>query len=334
MPAKTTRDTLARQWELLKAIPAKKPGRTALELTTLLRSSGFEVQKRQVERDLSQLSTLFPLACDSARPPQRWHWLRNAGADLPGLTLADALSLRLVEDLVTPLLPATLLKSLAPRFAEASGKLDTLAEANPAARWKDKVRTVQPALSLLPPLLADGLLETLQEALLRDLQLDTRYRPPHSEAAKALRLHPLALVQRGPVAYLVATAFEFQDIRLYAAHRFETAALTEAAAQRPESFDLDAYIAQGALNFGNGDSLALEALVGGELAWVLWETPLSADQVLKPDGDKVRLWATVADSWQFRWWLLGQGSKIVVEQPAWLRQEIMDEAQRMLGGYL
>lgn len=65
MSAKTTRDTLARQWELLKAIPAKAPGCGAGELAEAMHLAGFQVQKRQIERDLSNLSALFPLYCDN-----------------------------------------------------------------------------------------------------------------------------------------------------------------------------------------------------------------------------------------------------------------------------
>lgn len=85
----------------------------------------------------------------------------GATASLPGLTLTDALSLRMVEDAVTPLLPASLLDSLTTRFIEARNKLDALSAGNLLARWTDKVRMVPPTLALLPPMMDEGVWEEL-----------------------------------------------------------------------------------------------------------------------------------------------------------------------------
>jgi hypothetical protein len=40
MPAKTTRRTLARQWELLKRLPSRGVGKTAAERTRELNAEG------------------------------------------------------------------------------------------------------------------------------------------------------------------------------------------------------------------------------------------------------------------------------------------------------
>jgi predicted DNA-binding transcriptional regulator YafY len=108
---------------------------------------------------------------------------------------------------------------------------------------------------------------------------------------------------------------------------------TGSPARRPHDFDLDDYIAKGALNFGSGERIRLEALISEDLAWILAETQLAADQVLEPEEDRVKLRATVLDGWQLKWWILGQGSRIIVEQPEWLREEVRDEVGRMLVEY-
>ena len=72
MPANNTRGTVARQWELLKRLPSSGPGKSAGELHQELKDLGFEVSKRQVERDLQQLSEAFPLHCNDRSIP--WGW--------------------------------------------------------------------------------------------------------------------------------------------------------------------------------------------------------------------------------------------------------------------
>jgi predicted DNA-binding transcriptional regulator YafY len=137
-----------------------------------------------------------------------------------------------------------------------------------------------------------------------------------------MRLHPLGLVQRGPVTYLVATAFKYKNVRLYAMHRVAKAARAEERVKPPEGFDLDTFISAGAMQFGGGRPIRLEALVSEGLAEILAETPLSKDQVLAADGEQFRLKATVADSWQLQWWVLGQGEALEVVGPPSLRKSV------------
>ena len=333
MPKAKTSHALARQWELLKLLPPRGPGITAKDLSERLARAGFEISKRTIERDLQDLSLVFPLMCNEKGIPYGWHWMPGTSTDLPSITLSDALSLHVVEDLVRPLLPASVLEALGPRFRQARRKLAALASENPAARWSEKVRQVAPTLPLLPPKIAEGVLETVQAALLADEQLDALYQRPGFDAPLRQRMHPLALVQRGPITYLIATAFHYDDLRLYAVHRICEARLTGEPAQRPSDFDLDTYIASGALQFGSGESIRLKARVSEELAHILAETRLSVDMQLVSDGNGKTLSATVPDTWQLRWWVLSQGEAIEVLEPTALREGILEVLSGALKRY-
>lgn len=335
MPKADSRQTLARQWELLKLLPPRPPGTTAADLTARLDALGFPVTKRTVERDLNDLASLFGFTCNDKGNPYGWHWMPGASLDVPGLSLGDALSLRVVEESLRPLLPAAILQAIEPRLQQARLKLAELAIGNAKARWADKVRTVPAALPLLPPQVASGVLEAVQDALLREVQIHAQYARAGEDQAQDYTLHPLALVQRGPVSYLVATAFDYPDIRTYAVHRMRSAEVLEQAVQVPAGFDLDAYIASGAFQFGAGQAIRLKARVDVALAQILRETPLSADQALGGARNGFcALTATVQDTWQLRWWLLSHANQAVVLGPAALRAELMaciDDAANLYG---
>lgn len=304
-------------------LPTRGAGKTAKELTHALKDAGFDVNKRSVERDLNELLDVFRLECNDKSPPYGWKWPYDAPVALPGITVAEALSLRLVQDTLRPLLPASVIKALEPRFSQAEAKLAALAEHNPTAQWADKVRSVPPTLPLLAPSINADVLETVQEALLANQQLETDYRAMGAKESSVIRLHPLGLVNRGPVTYLVATAFAYPDPRLYALHRVSKATKVSKPVQRPNGFNLDAYIQSGALQFGTGKTLRMEARISDRLKRILEETPLSADQTLMPDEERAaRVTATVADSWQLRWWILSQGDGIELLKPIRLRREI------------
>lgn len=74
LPSATTRATLSRQWELLRQLPSRSPGATSAALAMRLRDAGFTISKRTIERDLNELSLIFPLERNDKSIPFGWHW--------------------------------------------------------------------------------------------------------------------------------------------------------------------------------------------------------------------------------------------------------------------
>lgn len=333
MPAEENKNTLARQWEMLKMLPSRRPGVTARELSDRLQQEGFTVTKRTVERDLQALSAIFPLSCNDQSTPWGWYFTPGCSLELPGLSLSEALTLKLVEQHLSRLLPATLMTSLANHFAEAGRKLDGMADSAPAARWTEKIRSVQPSQPLLTPEVDEAVLAPLQDALLRDRQMTVRYRKAGASDDVEYTLNPLALLQRGPVTYLVATAFTYADVRLYAVHRIRAITRLDTPALRPDRFDLDSYIRQGGANFGAGEEIHLRLRVDNKLAAYLAEAPLAEDMRMTPDGDSHLVEAHLPDTWQLRWWILSQAEQAEVLAPAELRDYIRQRLEATLGRY-
>lgn len=322
MPSNSSRRTLARQWELLKLLPSKPPGLSASDLFQRLLEAGHETSKRTVERDLSELSQLFPLQCNDKGIPYGWHWMPGSAIELPALSLSDALTLQLMESRLRPLIPSHMLKTLEPRFQQARLKLQALSEEVPTAGWLDKVATVHPELTLLPPVVDEEHLEIIQGALLHNKQLKCSYYSAHKDRQHDFTLNPLALVQRGQVTYLLATVEPFDDIRQFALHRFATVQQASLSAVKPEGFSLQSYLASGAMQFGNQTFIRIEAWISEGLSRLLTETPLSNDMRLVLEEEGARLTATVNDSWELRWWILSHAGSIQIRKPKKLRDEI------------
>lgn len=322
MPASSTRSTVARHWELLKLLPVRSPGATASELQRRLEQAGHVSSKRTVERDLVELSRIFPLQCNSKGTPFGWYWTPGSAAELPGLSISDALTMRLVEGSIRPLVPPNLLAALEPRFAQARNKLEALCADNASARWAEKVASVPPALALIPPQVDSDVLETVQTALLNDTQLECRYYAAHKDQTHDLTLSPLALVQRAQVTYLIAVAEPFDDIRQFVLHRFEAARATARPSNRPADFHLQRYIDGGAMQFGKALPITLEAWLSEGLARLVRETPISSDMTLTATEDGALMQATVLDTWELHWWILSHAGSIRIDQPSTLRESI------------
>jgi len=337
MPDKPKYDAIARQWQLLKLLPGatdrSSQPKTALELQQLLAAEDTRTtSKRTIERDLNQLSHLFAITANDAHP-RGWYWMSGRGLDLPSLDLGDALALSLLEQFLRPLLPASMLAALEPRFHLAKSKLKVLSSQRAAARWLDKVKIVSPTLNLLPPKIRPGVLAVVQQALFTDQQLDLDYHSVDRPAARAMRVHPLGLVQRGPGSYLVASVFDYADPRLFALHRIRSASPVDLPIKPHNDFSLEAYIASGALEFGDGEAIKLRARISPALAKHLAETPLSADMQLSPRGDHVQLRANLRDTWELRWWILAQGESFVVQNPVALKRDMLAEHRAAVDAY-
>jgi predicted DNA-binding transcriptional regulator YafY len=249
------------------------------------------------------------------------------------MTVSEALSLSLVEGTLKSLMPVSMLDGLESRFRQAEKQLVTLGKENRKAKWASKVRSVSPTMPFVPPVIDSEILSTVQEALLSDLQIEVSYQGMSDDEAKEIRISPLALVNRGAVSYLVATAYEYDDVRLYAMHRICQATKTSDTVKRPAGFDLDAYIEAGGLQFGNGKTIRLSAWVSPWLAKILEETPLSVDQKIAHFDEKIKLTATVSDSWQLTWWLMSQGPGIEVTAPVALRKKVGEQLAEAAARY-
>ncbi len=145
-----------------------------------------------------------------------------------------------------------------------------------------------------------------------------------------LTLRPLGLVQRSQVTYLIASAESFEDIRQFVLHRIQTAAPIDRPANRPPDFDLQRYIESGTLQFGSGQSIRLKAWITEGLARLMRETPLSQDMEISQLPDGATLTATVADSWELRWWILSHAGSIRIDKLHSLKEAIVQRRQQAL----
>lgn len=332
---KSTADTLLRQWHMLRAIPRHPRRISVREIQASLAVAGFAVTTRTVQRDLMELSNAFPLVSDEREKPYGWSWQANAPVfDLPNLSNHEALAFAMIEDYLRPLLPHALVSQLEAHFRMARKRLANEGAARGSASWLRKIAVVQPTQVLIPPKIEPRIQKAITDALLDDRQLEATYRRKGEREARDYVLNPTALLQRGPITYLLATAGDHQDVLMFALHRFERVTVTDTSVKRPKGFTLQDYLANGAAHFGSGKRIRLEAVFDAVAGEHLHETPLSEDQTLAADGEnRLRLRASVPDTPQLRWWLLTFGDTVTVEAPVSLRRWFAERTAAMAARY-
>ncbi len=329
-------DPILRQWTMLRHVP-RYPRKIAPQaLADRLEEEGFPVSVRTVQRDLQSLSLQFGLDCDRRSTPYGWYWLADSQVkDIPALSPSAALTFKLAERFLSPLLPPSVMAHIRPHLDRAGQILDEH-DQSPMATWPGRVHFLPHGMPLRPADVLPEVLEAVYDALLRGRRLKARYRPRDGDP-RSYEIDPLGLVIRPRLLYLVCTLRDHAEIRQLALHRFEGTEPLDAPRTVPDGFCLAEYVDDGAFQWAigtTGGPIRLTALFSTHAAHHLRETPLSEDQTEQEQGnDQVKVSATVIDSQRLRWWLLGFGDQVEVIEPAYLRQELADMTRRMAARY-
>ena len=286
-----------------------------------------DARRRALQRDLADLVKEGGIeAVNPGGKPLRY---RRLGDDADDDPLVWRYTLQQMRDLIAEAVPKRQLDRLWQRL---------LTETDGPLLDEQRFRVVPDNLRLRPVELYQNVLQSVITALARRCALQVHYVNANDERSEA-RIHPQALVQRGPIPYLFALKNDEETpVRLYALHRMLRAeTLTETSAREVAGFNLDQEIAAGKVDFGQGELIDLELRVRGYLATLLSVCPLNDKQRIddEPDGSgfDLRISARVASTGQLLRWLLGAGPNLEVLAPADLRHMMAVQAAKMVAVY-
>jgi predicted DNA-binding transcriptional regulator YafY len=179
-------------------------------------------------RDLESLSAAGIPVYPQAGRGGGWSLVGGARTDLSGLTAAEARTLFLVagpSSAVTPAAKAALRKlvqALPETFRAEAEKAASAVVLDPA-RWGDTAPPPPPHL------------EALQQAVVQGVQVRLGYRD-RSRTVTDRTVHPLGLVAKGSVWYLVADTDA--GMRTFRVWRVQSVEFTDEPARQPDGFDL------------------------------------------------------------------------------------------------
>jgi len=328
-------DTVFRYLAVLQCVPAHPARKTTTRILAELRAKDpeFNVSPRSMQRSLEQLSARFPITCETVGRTNHWYWIdSHAMTQLPAMTEHTAFALRLANEYLRPLMPPATLRLLDSYFNHAN----RLLKGSALGRWANRARIVARGPLLTPPPVRQDVQRVAYDALLNKHLLEINYRSRSQGRSQKVTLNPLGLVFRETVAYLVASAWHYPDVRHYALHRMSKPRLLDQPAGTPPGFRLASHI-RDELRFSYplaSGNIPLRAAVSPEVAEHLAERRLSGDQRIARHADgRIVVEASVANTQELRWWLLGFGSAVEVLSPASLREEFAAQSRAMQAMY-
>lgn len=325
--------TAYRQCLMLRMIPRLPRKIATSHIKEKLHEYGINVDLRTIQRDLNTFSDLFPLTCDSQNP-KGWSWAKDGVVfDIPQMDTMTAMSFRMVEEFLSPLMPPATLRGLEAHFKQAENVLDALRKA-----WPDKIRILNRSQPLAAPNIDNRVLETVYECLLEGKRFSAVYKRRGETSPVEYTVNPLGIVMVDTIIYLVCTMRSYnllKDVKQISLHRILSAEKTNEDGIVPEGFNLQGYINSGAFNYLQSDkTIKLKAVFNKKISLHLLETALSDDQTISDvDTEHVIVKATVLDTAQLRWWLLGFGENVEVLEPDSLRDEFIEKVKNMMSAY-
>jgi predicted DNA-binding transcriptional regulator YafY len=299
---------------------------------------GYEVSRKTVERDLQKLPELFPqhvFVNDRSKP---YGYKSPQGArKISGMSPDQAVCLQLAFEYLYPLLPNRSLEPITPYLKEAEAILEMNATKR-MKNWKNKVLTLNEGFNLLPAKIKDGILPSIQSSLWEGKQVRAKYRSAYSKKLKTYLLHPVGLVYRGRVSYLICSFDNHLENYSYLPlHRFHGVEIINELSEHKDKNVKSVATIVGFLVSSEKIKVKLKfsKTVGGHTAGGhLRETPISNSQkITETDDGFIIVEDTIDDVMEFKWWVRAFGDSVEVLKPKSLREEFTQMSKRMRNMY-
>lgn len=327
--------------KVLDHLPLDGNGATVRELMKKLGLEDNRTVERRIQRQLERLCDAedarvervqYRLDSDHVRAIRyRRSPVRSATSGLPrSKRLQVAIQAKLVLDHLRPVLPFELSDALTTNLKESELAFDQLRRARQIV-WTDRIRVVPAGHPLKAPEIAPAVQHEVETAIDRGRQLRFGYQRGPDDRARELTCHPLGLLFRPPVLYLVARDAR-GALRQYALHRMTEAEALAAPADLA-NFDFDAFLASGSADIPwSGQPRRI--LIAAKAAFArIWDgTPLGDDQKITKTDDPDYPWriaATVPDTHLLRGYLLSLGTEAIVLEPRDIANWMVEEATSM-----
>lgn len=322
-------EQLYRQDLILGLLPNKENALDSAAIHERVTNQGIDVDKRTIQRDLSDLELKYPHVHSRPKGKAKLWWAEKSLSRLSMLP-TDAMNLVMIMDHAARFGMEAQVQKLTPIREYAK----SLLKGNrPAQDCSGKIISNTRFVTLAPSTVNPEVLEVIQQALLDDTAVEAHYLKRGASELRQLHLKPLGLSYQDSNIYLscIFKGLPQGNIAALPLHRFLSARTTFEDLAAPKDYDINSVAAQKSLVSLKTDSPAqLRLRVSHTLCERLLENSLTSDQQLEVAADG--WWLMTGNlhlSQGLELWLLSQGEHLEVLEPAELREQIATTARRM-----
>lgn len=285
--------------------------------------------KRNLQRDLKQLEQYGITESGDSPEGFKWSLVKDSMYLNAQLSPADALCFAIIEQFVQPIMPNLLSPYLTRIFEKSAHLLNNLTYHNKLKTWLDKVYIENKGQPLIPAKIDNEVRCSVYDALLAENLLQLKYKNKSGELSDA-SVHPLGLVVRTHIQYLIVQYRGYDDIRMLAMNRITACENTHEHFDYPTNFNLKKYVLNGTTGLAYDEQpIEFEGVFTGYAAELIVETPIAENQqatiYASATADKLLVKASLTMNYDFETWLLGLANYVEVLKPISLRNSIREK---------
>lgn len=335
---------LTEREELALATMAARPhGWRSKELSAAILARNPQIaSERMLRKTYRKLEELHLAECSGTTNDLTWKATgrsisrRNRGR----MSVALSLALAKLRQLAGNHLPTSALDSIEAEVSDAMEALSTEQHAGPmtqAKAWVGKTARLGGGYPLLAPVIRDEVFRELCRALYRDESVELCYKNARrGEPEKSYRVLPYALVEKGPLWYLVARKkgkliSNEKSIRVFRLDRVVQIKIVGMDMSRDSRFDLETFIrCDRSFEFFADDpvQVCLRVSENTDHEHAFRSLRLSEDQAIVDERAGFLLTATVSPSLPFLNLMVEMSASVEVIAPESLRRQVIDRLRR------
>ncbi len=248
-------------------------------------------------------------------------------------TPAEALIHQLVRQHLDRLVPPITQSEISAKRRAAASVLER-GHASREGQWRHKIATLSSDALHDPPQLPEDTWRTVADALYRGRQLRLRYQRAGASRVSNRTLHPLGLVLRYPVLYLIACTDDPAKVGWYALHRMSDMEILDLPAIEPAGFSLSRFLAHDPGLGQHVGEIDLELDVSEDIVHYLHERPFPGQTLDPPDENGwCRLRIRIEQTDQLVAWIRSWGPALRVMSPTSLRRQLMQDLRETQAFY-
>ena len=320
-------DQVARQWKIIRILLGSNTGRSVAELAEEL-----DCRPRNIYRDIDALEVAgFPLTNRRINGKNRWYMVNPEKQRLPvPFSMMEIMALYFSRNLITPLKNTVFYDSLESLFAKIKTTLPP-----ETVKFLDKVQRVFHVSTTHRKDYGSyrDTMDILNRAVIDHLTVKITYFTMHNRQLKQRDVDPYTIWYANDTFYLVGYCHMRKSLRVFTLERIKEISITSRHFNLPEDFSVKTLMDSSFGVFrGNPEKVKIyfSPSVSGYIMEKQWH---KTQKIIPRANGSIIFEAEIAITEDFRSWIMGWGSGAMVIEPESLKEQIREEAKKMLGNY-
>ncbi|MEJ6949424.1 helix-turn-helix transcriptional regulator [Natronospora cellulosivora (SeqCode)] len=172
------------------------------------------------------------------------------------------------------------------------------------------------------------LIAQIEEAIEKQKRVKIAYNSLADDLVKCRNLDPYNLILKNGACFVVGYCHLRNAIRIFRVDRIKSFEALDERFEKDENYSPEKYFKY-SWGIERGQEFKVELYFKGVAAQIVREYNWHPSQEIKELSDGIIFRVRTSSAIEMKKWILGFGSEVEVKEPEWLRQELIDEVEKI-----